>query len=328
MSRGAKFFHFIQTGKDFNFMNNVQKFSLGVSMFILLPLLAVASDLTISDVELVYQRDTSKELSVKFTVQWNNAWYNEKNHDAAWMVIKFLRGESGYKHALIAEKGHAILRNNLSDGSNPIITVSSDRTGFFIFSGAKHRGPVNWTIRIALDPAILSSSSFSIWNVRVAVNGLEMVYIPEGAFTLGDPDTTALRFGAFFRSDGEGKADGLIKIDSEKTLIEVGKERGRLYYRVSGREQYEGDQAGPIPAEFPKGYQAFYIMKYELTQGQYAAFLNSLSGEQTQFRANFGGKGYYRLRGTIKIENDRYVAGAPNRPCNYLSWDDGDAFAD
>jgi formylglycine-generating enzyme required for sulfatase activity len=309
-------------------MTNLQKRSVGVSAFILFPLLAAASDLTISDVELVYLRDTSKELSVKFTVQWNNAWHNEKNHDAAWMVIKFLRGENGYRHALIAEKGHAILRNNLSDGSNPIITVSRDKTGFFIYPGAKHRGPANWTVRIVLDPAILSSSSFSIWNVQVAVIGFEMVYIPEGAFTLGDPDTTSLRFGAFFRSDGEGKADGLIKIASEKTPMEIGKERGRLYYRVSGREQYEGDQVGPIPAEFPKGYQAFYIMKYELAQGQYAAFLNSLSGEQTQFRANFGGKAYYRLRGTIKIENDRYVAGAPNRPCNYLSWDDGCAFAD
>jgi len=69
--------------------------------FLLMPLLSRASNLTISAVELVYNRDTTKDLSVKMTVKWDNAWRNEKNHDAAWIVVKLLRGESGYRHALV-----------------------------------------------------------------------------------------------------------------------------------------------------------------------------------------------------------------------------------
>jgi len=308
-------------------MIRIKEFALLLQSFVLFPWLASASDLTITGVELVYNRDTTKDMSVKLTVQWENAWRNEKNYDVAWIVVKFLREDDGSRHALLAEKGHMILRNNLADASSPVIKVPPDRTGFFIYAGVKHRGPVSWTIRIVLDPAIVAGGNFDIGNSRLAVYGIEMVHIPEGAFTLGDPDTTALQFGAFYRSGGDGKVEGLMKIISEKTPIEVGKEKGQLYYRVE-TPQYQGDRTGPIPADFPKGYQAFYIMKYELMQGQYAAFLNSLSREQSQHRANFGGKSYYRLRGTIKIEDNVYMAGAPNRPCNHLSWDDGCAFAD
>jgi formylglycine-generating enzyme required for sulfatase activity len=287
---------------------------------------ASASDLTISNLELIHNRDTSKDLRVKLDLRWRHAWRNEKNHDAAWIVVKFLQGDNGYRHALLAERGHIVLRNNLNDASQPAIKVANDRVGCFIYPSAPHRGPVDWTIQVALDTALLAQRGFSIYNARVAVYGVEMVYIPAGAFTLGDPDTTALRFGAFYRADGAGKFAGLFKITAEKIAIDIGKEKDALYYRAD--EGYEGDQSGPLPPEFPKGHQAFYVMKYELTQGEYAAFLNALSGEQSQLRANFGGKGYYQKRGAIRMENGVYVAASPKRPCNFLSWDDACAFVD
>ncbi|MCC6462338.1 MAG: SUMF1/EgtB/PvdO family nonheme iron enzyme, partial [Saprospiraceae bacterium] len=79
---------------------------------------------------------------------------------------------------------------------------------------------------------------------------------------------------------------------------------------------------------FPKGYRGFYVMKYEISQGAYAGFLNALSREQSQMRANFGGKGYAKYRGTIRQGEEGYVADSPERPCNFLSWDDAMAFAD
>lgn len=41
---------------------------------------------------------------------------------------------------------------------------------------------------------------------------------------------------------------------------------------------------GVIPAAFPKGYSAFYCMKYEISQKQYVDFLNTLSREQQNTR--------------------------------------------
>lgn len=69
-------------------------------------------------------------------------------------------------------------------------------------------------------------------------------------------------------------------------------------------------------------------MKYELNQGQYADFLNSISSEATYERTNFGGRDYHLNKGTIKIKDGHYLAEKPNRPMNYITWDDGLAFAD
>ena len=161
------------------------------------------------------------------------------------------------------------------------------------------------------------------------VYGIEMVYIPKGVFTLGDPSEEAEKHQAFYQSKGNGKKGGLFRITSENKPIEVGLEIEKLYYSVENAE-YQGDQKGPIPSTFPKGFQAFYCMKYELTQGQYANFLNSISNDQTYHRANFGGRDYYKNRGSIYFDRQKelYLARNPNRPCNFITWDDAMAFAD
>ncbi len=69
-------------------------------------------------------------------------------------------------------------------------------------------------------------------------------------------------------------------------------------------------------------------MKYELNQGCYVEFLNTLNEDQTQHRANFGGKYYFAKRGTITNRDGKYHSSKPSRPLNYSSWDDGMAYAD
>lgn len=69
-------------------------------------------------------------------------------------------------------------------------------------------------------------------------------------------------------------------------------------------------------------------MKYELTQGQYATFLNWIDRYGPDFRANFGGPTYYEDRGTIRRKDGRYIADSPDRPANFVSWEDGIAFLD
>ena len=124
----------------------------------------------------------------------------------------------------------------------------------------------------------------------------------------------------------QGEPDGLIKVDSEAE-IKVAPEAGALYY-WSETALYNGDQQGPIPASFPKGYRAFYIMKYELTQGQYADFLNGLPDGWTYTRAPIAGKGYYKKRGGIRLEDGKYQTESPDRPMNFVSFMDGLAYTD
>ena len=293
----------------------------------LLPCAIWASNLKIEAVEWHHETDPGTKAHVKMTISWDNAWHNDRNHDAAWVVVKLKHKERRTRHVKLAESGHRMLSNHLDNSPDPIIKVPADGTGFFIHPANNYRGPVSWTIQVELDAAILINNRFRPWEYRIRVHGAEMVYIPEGGFTLGDPDTVLINKGALFSSAGDGKFGGLFKIEKEKSEIRVGEAKGELFYQTKG-DIYMGDQKGPIPADFPKGVQAFYMMKYELRQGQYAEFLNALTNSQSQHRANFGGKNYYQLRGTIFLENGQYQAAIKNRPCNFLSWDDAMAYAD
>lgn len=69
-----------------------------------------------------------------------------------------------------------------------------------------------------------------------------------------------------------------------ESAINVGGASDELYY--NNESGTCGDQDGPIPAIFPKGYNAFYIMKYELSQQGYCDFLNTLTRGQQQANIN------------------------------------------
>jgi formylglycine-generating enzyme required for sulfatase activity len=285
-----------------------------------------ASDFRITHSELIYVSEASSPLRLKVTMAWDNAWKNDKNHDAVWLFSRMVHRE-GWGGLVLKFKpqGHQFVADHSGQGLLPDLKVSPDSLGVYVSLNKKYRGNVSWTIIFDLDESITKSRRFSVSVHDVRTYGIEMVYIPEGAFYLGDKDSVAQNYAAFYQADAKGNSGSLYHVDSEKE-IEVGQKKGQLFYTSSN--QYRGDQKGPIPASFPKGHDAFYCMKYEITQGQYADFLNAISDQASHFRTNFGGKHYYQNRGTISLEGDTYVAASPNRPLNYVSWDDGCAFSD
>ena len=295
-------------------------------LYMIIPMNSMATDLLIEGVE--WARDN--QYKVKFTISWKNSWHNNKNHDAAWIFVKYASPsyrQAGYRHARLLNTGHQLLHNHFPKSPSPEFKIPEDRTGIYIFPSSLYRGNIQWTIELSLDTAILSDRNFNPNDRLIELFGIEMVHIPKGPFMLGDPDTAAYRNYALYRSDENGKPAGLWTVTSEEEAISIGPENNKLYY-YSQERIYQGDQKGIIPPSFPKGFNGFYIMKYETTQGQYVEFLNSISSTATQSRSNYGGKGYQQYRGTIKMENGKYIASSPGRPCNYFSWDDACAFAD
>ncbi len=287
-----------------------------------------STNLRIEQEEILIREDaTGPYLTYLLTVTWENSWKNQRNHDAVWLFFK-IGNQNNTLHARVMKEGHQYYESINSKGPRPNFYVPEDQIGLFLSPSLEYRGSIKWRLSIRLELETLEQLQGGIFSGEYfgKAFGLEMVYIPEGAFTLGDPDSKAPYFASFYESNENGEPHSLFSVDSESEIT-VAPQRGSLYYKTN-QSPYRGDQQGPIPSEYPKGYRSFYIMKYELLQGQYAEFLNALSDDQTQNRANFSGKEYYAQRGSITIEKGKYSASKPLRPANYCSWDDGMAYAD
>jgi formylglycine-generating enzyme required for sulfatase activity len=285
---------------------------------LLAPALASANGLRVETVRTqVVTAGAERAVRVEARVQWQNSWRNARNHDAAWLFVK-ARGNprSGWTHP-------RVLRIDPATPSSTC-TITTDRIGAFCSTTAQQRGAADFNVVIYFDPSSFRAEDLTANTVEAMVVGIEMVYIPAGPFTIGDPDTALVGQAAFYESDAAGRHAGTFRITSEAELP-VGGQPGSIYYKTG---QYSGDGVGPIPAAFPKGTRAFYVMKYEILQGQYATFLNTLHEYAAAFRSPIGNPHYAEQRGSLRIENGRYIAGSPDRPANYTSWDDGLAFAD
>ncbi|NLB60678.1 MAG: SUMF1/EgtB/PvdO family nonheme iron enzyme, partial [Lentisphaerae bacterium] len=142
----------------------------------------------------------------------------------------------------------------------------------------------------------------------ISVQAIEMVYVPAGPFYVGSggDETGSLTDGAW----GGGAALPL-RITSEAAL-ELKQEAGYLWARAL-------IQAGTLSNAYPKGYAAFYCMKYELTQGQYTKYLNQLTAAQAAQRF----PGYTGTdRQTIGGSWPQYTNAAPERVANFVNWPD------
>lgn len=175
----------------------------------------------------------------------------------------------------------------------------------------------------------------------------EMVYIPAGNFFLGgarsfqDRNTINTSRGslgaplnAFFKVGKNGSFDGAFLIDSDKE-IQIGSCDGCLNYldaQIEGVNTFSGDRKGQLGKDFPKGYKAFYQMRYELTEQEYCDFLNSLSPKQAKQRIElsgaFQGESRKSYGNFIAVKDGKYMSAKPKQACNFLSWNDCLAFSD
>lgn len=285
-----------------------------------------ADNIKISDLKVNLPDAPNLPLQVHCSLYWENAWKNRVNHDAIWLFLKFKPADPSYnsRHVRVLPNGNQFKTTSIACGASDL-KVSPDSMGIFISLADDYQGTVAWMLNLQYDVSRLSN--FDLKKGEWLLYGLEMVYVPESPFFLGDPGKGGLEAAAFFQSGENGAPAGPYKLERENTDIEVGRRKGALSYR-NQEPEYQGDCQGPVPAAFPKGVADFYCMKYEITQGQYAAFLNALGEQGSYFRVNFAGKDYYDSRGSIIFEDQRYKAKRPERPLNFVSWDDGCAFAD
>jgi formylglycine-generating enzyme required for sulfatase activity len=233
--------------------------------------------------------------------------------------IEFVRF---WEHASIHSAGHTASPGSTIDASSP--------SGVFIYRDAAGAGNNSFNnVRLRWNYGLQGVRDDAL--VTIQVFGIEMVYVPGGVdFNVG----------------GGGGTSAFTPTTINTAMANTAPSgTGSLGGAAGG---YPSGQSSPASASWPNGYNAFYCMKYEISQGQMRDFLNSLSySQQASFTTlppnTIAGAGalsrYFDFRQGIQMEVTGSPVGLPavygcggtggeSVACNYINWLLGCAYLD
>lgn len=274
---------------------------------------------------------------IQFNIAWENSWRHPfstgiNNWDAAWVFIKYREvgnTSAAWSHLYLSntpadyETGtwsgegdggaeidpalvdprvdgsgnlitpHSAAVNGDPDGENPVV-------GAFVYRENVGRGRFEVIdMAFAFDPSENGMDTGKLYDFKVFA--IEMVYVPQGAFFVGSGGSEN---GSFTDGSWTSGATIPLSISSESSLT-IGQSAGNLWGTSSSGNSTIGG-AGSLSAAYPKGYAAFYSMKYSITQQQYVDFLNTLTRAQQNSRT-----GTNLAEGVTSVTN-RYVMSNTN----------------
>lgn len=262
-----------------------------------------ANNVQTNNVGLSGQNTTSHFSLINYDISWENSWRtstNESNYDGVWIFAKFRKvNASNWQHATInyVNPGTAAACGH-TQASGSTIKTASDGKGVWMYRSANGAGTVNWTankLRWNYGADGVNDND----SVEIRLFAVEMVYCPQGAFNLGSGGTEFYHF-------RDGAVDTYFPITSENSIL-CGNAAGNLTTSSTGYFF-----SGTLPAAYPKGYNAFWIMKYEFSQQQYVDFLNTIDYNKYITRNPYSS---YNTTGT----HPNLLAANPERAMGYIS---------
>jgi len=218
-----------------------------VFMFCIIGLIVRANNIQVTNVSVQPATNT-----IQFTVSWDNSWRSTilNNWDAAWVFLKY------YDPQLLrwAQVNFTNTGNNIPAGFTA--SIPPDKLGVFLYRSGSGSGTSAIT---NVQLGIPAQQATGIYDIQVFA--IEMVYVPQGSFFAGDGVSGSGVYSFDPGTPGFISAGQVTEIADPLCLVCGG-------YLFS------------LPSAFPKGYSAFYCMKYELSQGAYRDFLNTLTYNQ------------------------------------------------
>jgi formylglycine-generating enzyme required for sulfatase activity len=231
---------------------------------------ALANNIQVSGVTLQSIDTTADTAMVQFNLSWENSWRvatGPANYDAAWVFVKYHTGDQIWKSAGldITDAMHSVPAAATLD----VGLTGTRGMGAFIYRSGTGSGNVNYAnIRLKWNYGADGVSDAAL--VTLDVHAVEMVFIPSGAFQAGDGGARAgaAETGTF----GNGVSGTPFTITAN--TVPAGTTAGSL--GATGLTAVIAPAAyRPVPATFPTGFDPYYMMKYEGSQGQWAAFVNT-----------------------------------------------------
>jgi formylglycine-generating enzyme required for sulfatase activity len=227
-----------------------------------------ANNITVSTPLLTAQNTNDKTVRIVFNVSWENSFRLSElpmNWDAAWVFLKYRsKKESGgdgiWRHINLSDEGHFTPGNATLKATKEGILLyrSAPGSGTFSVNGLQLVWHYGTHLESGTDDYLENSE-----GLEIKVFAIEMVYVPGGVtFNVG--------------GGGGENAFASTNINTADASI-------------SGRGYPSGlSNNNPL---FPNGYNPFYCMKYEISQQQYADFLNTLTVEE-QYRRSSADPGF------------------------------------
>lgn len=243
-------------------------------ILLLFPVFAFANNVEITNVDIVDQNSVDDYTMIQFDINWENSWRVStapNNWDACWIFVKYRfnrKNPNKWYHATLnyvdgsgTADGHQVPTNGVLSSADD--TGSGGSRGVFLYHDTDMaQGDVSYSdVKLRWNYGVDGVADYDSMEVRVFA--IEMVYIPESDFHIGSGGTEANAFYMY-----PDPCDPYL-ISSEDSIT-VGADTSQLYYASGG-----GDRQA-IPAHFPKGHQAMYCMKYEITRQLHAQYLNTV----------------------------------------------------
>jgi len=271
-------------------------------------------------------------MDIQFNVSWDNSWFDAgaptstANWDAAWVFAKFSKWTaassswSAWAHCTLSKTAGdhtAPAGSQITVGCSPSALCGGGDTGKGVFIYRNAAGTGTNTFNSAKLHWLYGTDGVGDSDtVRVKIFGTEMVYIPAGNFYVGDGLTDVAQFrwadgtaggvqitnalGAAFNGSSATNA-----YDDTYMLQGAGAPGNGAGIRIDGDGGIYDSTGASTNVLFPTGYNAFYIMKADVSQGQYRDFLNSLTRNQQNTRTAVQTASYYALgnsgAGTVNV---------------------------
>ena len=317
---------------------------------------SAANNISVSSVSLTARNKTADYVQVQFNLSWQNSFRvntGPSNWDAAWVFIKFKVGVNGeWKHASVSTTGG----HSIPSGAT---ASQADTKGLFIYRDANGTGNLSLT-GVQLRWNYGTDGVGDEEKIYVKVFAVEMVLVPQGDFQVGSGGQNTGEFRRANDVSSSSTATTFTITSSAPTFQgnNSSSSAANLSTRLgAGNDLSTGTTTATLGAGYPTGYAAFYCMKYEISQGQYRDFLNTLTYTQQVTRTANAPNSAVRTgalissgtaRNGIEIKttgtsstipavygcnlsnNNTFDEAADGEwiACNYLSWGDIAAYLD
>lgn len=241
--------------------------------------------------------------TLTFTIKWDNSWRvngasGPNNYDAVWVFVKRqpCAANGIWSHALLSSTSGD---HSITTSYGLVVDAVTDGMGVFVHRSASASNQIgsfpntsSVTIKLSgtYNPELVGSTSNSD-NFKVI--GIEMVYVPEGSFYIGDGrSSNSSNFSA-------GNTNGNVQITNAKQSTGLG-----AYSNYVSNPQY--GCFIPLPNTYPLGYNGYYCMKYEINQQQIVDYLNTLNYDQQAARLAVWGARYPNVGNTYFTNANNY----------------------